>query len=83
MHNKFLLFPLLLSTLLSANTTFSELSGSWHMRALNGMEVCKARAILDFDEKKMRADGFDSCKRIFGILTQNSQVQQLKAHNYA
>ena len=77
MHNKFLLFPLLLSTLLSANTTLSQLSGSWHMRVLDGMEVRKARAILDFDAKKMRVDGFDSCNRISGILTQNSQTQQL------
>ncbi len=77
MHNKFLLFSLLLSTLLSANTTLSELSGSWHMRVLDGMEVRKARAILDFDAKKMRVDGFDSCNRISGILTQNLQTQQL------
>ena len=77
MHNKFLLFSLLLSTLLSANTTLSELSGSWHMRVLDGMEVRKARAILDFDAKKMRVNGFDSCNRISGILTQNPQTQQL------
>ena len=77
MHNKFLLFSLLLSTLLSANTALSQLSGSWHMRVLDGMEVRKARAILDFDAKKMRVDGFDSCNRISGILTQNPQTQQL------
>ncbi len=69
----------LLTTQLSANTItpLSTLSGSWHMRVLDGMEVRKARAILDFNAKKMRVDGFDSCNRISGILKQNPQTQQL------
>ena len=72
-----LLASLCLTTLLSANINLSELSGSWHMRVLDGMEVRKARAILDFDAKKMRVDGFDSCNRISGILMQNPQTKQL------
>ena len=68
----------LLTTQLSANTiNLGTLSGSWHMRVLDGMEVRKARAILDFDAKKMRVDGFDSCNRISGILKQNPQTKQL------
>ena len=78
MQTKSLLFISLFSTtLLSANINLSELSGSWHMRVLDGMEVRKARAILDFDAKKMRVDGFDSCNRISGILKQNPQTKQL------
>lgn len=78
MTTKSLLFISLFSTtLLSANINLSELSGSWHMRVLDGMEVRKARAILDFDAKKMRVDGFDSCNRISGILKQNPQTKQL------
>ena len=79
MTTKSLLFISLFSTtLLSANINLSELSGSWHMRVLDGMEVRKARAILDFDAKKMRVDGFDSCNRISGILKQNLQTKQLR-----
>ena len=78
MHNTLLLFSLLLSTLLSANTALSQLSGAWHMRVLDGMEVRKARAILDFDAKKMRVDGFDSCNRISGTLIRNPQTKHLR-----
>ena len=78
MQTKSLLFISLFSTtLLSANINLSELSGSWHMRVLDGMEVRKARAILDFDAKKMSVDGFDSCNRISGMLKQNPQTNQL------
>ena len=78
MTTKSLLFVSLFSTtLLSANINLSELSGAWHMRVLDGMEVRKARAILEFDAKKMRVDGFDSCNRISGILKQNPQTKQL------
>ncbi|MBA1420946.1 MAG: META domain-containing protein [Epsilonproteobacteria bacterium] len=78
MTTKSLLLASLFSTiLLSANVDLSDLSGSWHMRVLDGMEVRKARAILDFDAKKMRVDGFDSCNRISGILKENPQTKQL------
>jgi len=78
MQTKSLLFSsLFATTLLSANINLSELSGSWHMRVMDGMEVRKARAILDFDAKKMRIDGFDSCNRIYGLLKENPQTKQL------
>lgn len=80
MQTKPLLFYALISTtLLSANIDLSELSGSWHMRVMDGMEVRKARAILDFDAEKMRIDGFDSCNRISGTLTKNPQTRQLSS----
>jgi len=81
MQSKSILFLLLATTVLSsANIKLSELSGSWHMRVLDGMEVRKARAILDFDAKKMRIAGFDSCNRISGVLKQNPQTKQLSTH---
>jgi len=49
-----------------------ELSGNWHLRIIDGMEVRKARAILDFDTKKMQLDGFDGCNRISGALKKTS-----------
>jgi heat shock protein HslJ len=47
------------------------LKGSWHLRAMDGMEVRKARAILDFKPKQMMVHGFDGCNRINGKLTKN------------
>jgi len=38
------------------------------------MEVRKARAILDFDMKKMYLSGFDACNRISGALIKNSDT---------
>ena len=45
-----------------------NLNGNWHLRIMDGMEVRKARAILDFDTKKMQLNGFDGCNRISGAL---------------
>jgi len=79
MQTKSPIFILLFSiTLLGANIKLSDLSGSWHMRALDGLEVRKARAILDFDLNKMHFYGFDSCNRISGVLKQNSQTKQYR-----
>ncbi len=74
---------LLCATLLSLLTTqvsaesvdLDELSGSWHLRVLDGGEVRKSRAILDFDAKNMKLKGFDGCNRIFGNLEKNPQAQ--------
>jgi len=49
-------------------------NGNWHLRIMDGMEVRKARAILDFDSKKMKLDGFDGCNRIAGKLIKNSDT---------
>jgi len=69
----------LLTTQLSAKTIdLDKLSGSWHLRVLDGGEVRKARAILDFDAKKMKLSGFDGCNRITGNLIKDTQ-QHLSA----
>ncbi len=62
---------------LSAETKtidLDDLNGNWHLRVMDGMEVRKARAILDFDTKKMKLSGFDGCNRISGILKKNSDT---------
>lgn len=49
-----------------------KLNGNWHLRVMDGKEVRKARAILDFDMNKMKLSGFDGCNRIGGALKKNS-----------
>lgn len=61
-----------------------ELKGNWHLRIMDGMEVRKARAILEFDPKKMTINGFDGCNRITGTLivnnaTMSSQLKKTKS----
>ena len=51
-----------------------DLNGNWHLRVMDGKEVRKARAILDFDTKKMTLNGFDGCNRISGTLTINNDT---------
>jgi len=51
-----------------------KLKGNWHLRIMDGMEVRKARAILDFDIEKMKLSGFDGCNRISGALKVNSNT---------
>ncbi len=61
----------LLSTLLWSQTQaidLNDLDGNWHLRVMDGKEVRKARAILDFDAGKMKVSGFDGCNRINGTL---------------
>ena len=65
------LFAVLYSPYTSAETKtidLDDLNGNWHLRIMDGMEVRKARAILDFDIEKMQLSGFDGCNRITGIL---------------
>lgn len=50
----------------------STLSGSWHLRTMDGNEVRKARAILEFDAKEMLLSGFDGCNQITGTLTHDT-----------
>lgn len=50
----------------------NKLDGNWHLRIMDGMEVRKARAILDFDSKKMQISGFDACNQISGTLIKDS-----------
>jgi len=61
----------LLSTFLWSDTQpidINQLDGNWHLRVMNGKEVRKARAILDFDAEKMKLSGFDGCNQISGTL---------------
>ena len=58
-------------SLLAKPIEIDTLTGSWHLRAMDGMEVRKARAILEFKPKTMTITGFDGCNRINGTLTQN------------
>ncbi len=64
------LFVSLLSSNLFAGTTplkdLNDLDGSWHLRVMDGKEVRKARAILDFHSKSMILEGFDGCNRLTG-----------------
>jgi len=79
MQTKALLILLLTTaTLWAENIDLEKLSGSWHLRVLDGGEVRKARAILDFDAKKMKLSGFDGCNRITGNLIKDTQ-QHLSA----
>ena len=66
----------LVSTFLWSDTPsldFGKLNGNWHLRVLDGKEVRKARAILDFDAKGMYIRGFDGCNRISGLLQGNEE----------
>ena len=56
----------------SKTIDLDDLNGNWHLRVMDGMEVRKARAILDFDTKKMKLSGFDGCNRIAGALKINT-----------
>ena len=38
-----------------------DLDGNWHLRSVDGKDVRKARAILDFDAEHMKLNGFDGC----------------------
>jgi len=52
----------------------NNLNGAWHLRVMDGMEVRKARAILDFNMDKMKLSGFDGCNRIGGKLISNCET---------
>ena len=64
------LFVSLLSSTLFAGTAplknLNDLHGNWHLRVMDGKEVRKARAILDFHPQSMVINGFDGCNRISG-----------------
>ena len=75
LKHKKLLSTLLLSLLgtgLMANSLtkddLSSVNGNWHLRVVDGHNVKKARAIVDFHSKQMIIDGFDGCNRISGYL---------------
>ena len=60
---------------LSAKTKsidLDKLQGNWHLRTMDGKDVRKARAILDFDAKNMKLNGFDGCNRMSSELKTNN-----------
>jgi len=63
----------LVTTLYTQPIVANNLNGAWHLRVMDGMEVRKARAILDFNMDKMKLSGFDACNRIGGILVKNAE----------
>lgn len=79
-NTKTLMVTLLVSlgtTYLSAQTKsvdLDDLHGNWHLRSLDGKDVRNARAILDFDAKNMKLNGFDGCNRISSELKTNNKT---------
>jgi heat shock protein HslJ len=51
-----------------------DLHGNWHLRTMDGKDVRKARAILDFDAKNMKLNGFDGCNRMSSELKTNNET---------
>jgi len=71
------MFVSLCTTNLSAQTKsvdLDDLHGNWHLRTLDGKDVRKARAILDFDAKNMKLNGFDGCNRMSSELKTNNKT---------
>ncbi|WP_373032208.1 META domain-containing protein [Sulfurovum sp.] len=71
------MFVSLCTTNLSAQTKsvdLDDLHGNWHLRTVDGKDVRKARAILDFDAKNMRLNGFDGCNRVSSELKTNNET---------
>jgi heat shock protein HslJ len=67
------------TTYISAQTKsvdLDDLHGNWHLRSMDGKDVRKARAILDFDAKNMKLNGFDGCNRISSELKTNHKTLQ-------
>jgi len=74
-----LTYTIATSQLIAKPIDLHKLSGNWHLRVMDGMEVRKARAILDFDAEKMMLSGFDGCNRISGTLETNSTNNNMSA----
>jgi len=71
-----LFLPLFTSTLLAGTapvTDLSDLDGNWHLRVMDGKEVRRARAILDFHSKSMLLEGFDGCNRLSGKIQRTTE----------
>ena len=67
---------LIVLMILLTQTLFAKvhINGNWHVRVMDGMEVRKARVILDFDITHMKLFGFDGCNRIEGKLVRISEI---------
>ena len=73
MWKKASLIVVTLTTLYTQTLTANNMDGAWHLRIMDGMEVRKARAILDFNMDKMKLSGFDACNRIGGKLVKHTE----------
>jgi len=73
MFYKIVLSLAIVTTLYTQPIVANNLNGAWHLRVMDGMEVRKARAILDFNMDKMKLSGFDACNRIGGKLVKNTE----------
>ena len=82
MPTKKILLTTLFVSLLSTNTfadlltkdSLNSIKGNWHLRVIDGHDVKKARAILDFHPEQMIINGFDGCNRISGYLKAHSDT---------
>ena len=61
MKKPFLQTLLLATALYAEPVNLNNLEGDWHLRVMDGYDVRKVRAILDFQPRKMRLEGFDAC----------------------
>jgi len=81
LYKKTLIATLLLSlstSYLPAQTKtidLDDLDGNWHLRTMDGKDVREARAILDFDAKHMKLNGFDGCNPVLGELKRSSDTR--------
>ena len=73
MFYKIVLNLAILTTLCTQSIVANNLNGSWHLRIMDGTDVRKARAILNFNIEKMKLSGFDACNRIGGRLVKNNK----------
>jgi len=64
----FIVLLTLLTTYSTASNKLNDFNGNWHLRVMDGKEVRKARAIVDFHSKDMLLMGFDGCNRFSGEL---------------
>jgi len=66
-----ILFTIFTINAIASNKLLNNLNdfqGNWHLRVLDGKEVRKARAIIDFHPKNMMLMGFDGCNKFSGGL---------------
>ncbi|SFZ98038.1 hypothetical protein MNB_SV-5-669 [hydrothermal vent metagenome] len=54
-------------------TNLDDISGTWHLRVMDGKEVRKARAIVEFHSKQKIIEGFDACNRFSGKIERTTQ----------
>ena len=51
----------------------NDIKGNWHLRVMDGKEVRKARAILEFHPNEKMIEGFDGCNRFSGKIQRTTQ----------